>query len=117
MTSSRCQRIWSWQIARSRGQRPWAAALMQPGGRAIPAAAAISAAKVTQSLVKGVTSYAHGSTFFCSVSDPYSFDPDLDPAFEAEYRSESRVLMTKNLKKITAEKKYFFDKKLQFTYP
>ncbi len=32
---------------------------------------------------------------------------------------ETRALMTKNLKKITAEKKskFFFDQKLQFTYP
>jgi hypothetical protein len=32
-----------------------------------------------------------------SIADPYSFDPDPDPAFLAEYRSRSRVLMTKNL--------------------
>ncbi len=43
----------------------------------------------------------------CSVSDPYSFDTDPDPAFEAEYRfgSGSRVLITKKWrKKFTAEK-------------
>jgi hypothetical protein len=36
------------------------------------------------------------------VSDPYSFDTDPDPVFEAEYRcgSESRVFMNKNWKKI-----------------
>jgi hypothetical protein len=31
--------------------------------------------------------------------------------------SGSRALMTKNLKKFTAEKKKNFDQKLQFTYP
>ncbi len=43
------------------------------------------------------------------VADPHSFhlDPDPDPALKAEYRSGSRVLMTKKFKK----------KKLQFTYP
>jgi hypothetical protein len=53
------------------------------------------------------------------VSDPHSFDPDPDPAFEAGYQSGSRALMTKIEKKITAEKKiyFFFDQKLQFTYP
>jgi hypothetical protein len=30
------------------------------------------------------------------VSDPYSFDPDPDPAFYAGDRSGSRALMTKN---------------------
>jgi hypothetical protein len=39
------------------------------------------------------------------VSDPYSLDTDLDPAFKAEYQSGSRVLMTK---KFTAEKKLIF---------
>jgi hypothetical protein len=43
-----------------------------------------------------------------SVSNPYSFYTDPDPAFQAEYRSGSRVLMTKNLKKFTAEKIIFF---------
>jgi hypothetical protein len=60
-----------------------------------------------------------------SVSDPYSFftDPDPDPEVEAgdQYGSGygSRAYVTKNLKKITAEKKikFFFDQKLQFTYP
>jgi hypothetical protein len=39
--------------------------------------------------------------------------------FEAGNQSGSRALMTKNWKKITAEKKikFFFDQKLQFTYP
>jgi hypothetical protein len=36
-----------------------------------------------------------------SVSDPYSFDPDPDPASEAEKRSVSRALMTKNWRKKT----------------
>jgi hypothetical protein len=61
----------------------------------------------------------------CRVVDPYSFfpDPDLDPEFDVgdQYGSGSgsRALMTKNLKKITAENFYifFFDQKLQFTYP
>jgi hypothetical protein len=35
-----------------------------------------------------------------SVLDRNSFDTDTDPAFHAEYRTGSRVLMTKNLKKI-----------------
>jgi hypothetical protein len=39
-----------------------------------------------------------------SVSDPYRSSPD--PAFEAGYPSGSRVLMTKNWKKFTAEKKF-----------
>jgi hypothetical protein len=60
-----------------------------------------------------------------SVSDPFSFFPDPDPEVEAGdqygsgYGSGSRALMAKNLKKITAEKKikFFFDQKLQFTYP
>jgi hypothetical protein len=65
-----------------------------------------------------------------SVSDPNSLIPDPDPAFKAEYCSGSgsrsgdpnevpdRVLMTKNWKKFTAEKKFnnFFDQKLQFSY-
>jgi hypothetical protein len=42
------------------------------------------------------------------VSDPYSFFPDPDPAFEAGDQSGSRALMTKNWKKITAEKKLNF---------
>ncbi len=42
------------------------------------------------------------------VADPYSFDTDPDPVFYAEYRSGSRVLMTKNWKKFTAEKKIYF---------
>jgi hypothetical protein len=42
------------------------------------------------------------------VADPSSFDPD--PAFWVEFRSGtgSRVLMTKNLTKFTAEKNLFF---------
>ncbi len=55
------------------------------------------------------------------VSGPYSFYPDPDPAFEAgdQSGSGSRALMTKNGEKITAGKKiqFFFDQKLQFTYP
>jgi hypothetical protein len=45
-----------------------------------------------------------------SVSDPYSFFPDPDPEVEAggQYGSGSRALMTKKLKKITAEKKKNF---------
>ncbi len=104
MTWSRCQLILSWRAARSRHQRPWRAALMQPGGRVIPAAAAISAAKV---IVKGLPSNAHRSTFLCSVSDPYSFVRiwiqhfrlTIDPNPEFWYQK---------FKKITAEKKYFF---------
>ena len=69
----------------------------------------------------------------CSVVDPYSFFPDQDPdpefdvgdqygsGFRIRIRIQygSRALMTKNWKKITAEKKskFFFDQKLQFTYP
>ncbi len=64
-------------------------------------------------------------TRICSVSDPYSFFTDPDPEVEAGdqygsgYGSGSRALMTKNLKKITAEKKnyFFFDQKLHITYP
>ncbi len=41
-------------------------------------------------------------------ADPHSFHPAPDPAFKAEYRSGSRSLMTKNLKKITAGKKLTF---------
>jgi hypothetical protein len=54
-----------------------------------------------------------------SVSDPDSLIPDPDPAFSVEYRSRSRVLMIKKLKKCAAETKLdiFFDQKLQFTYP
>jgi hypothetical protein len=37
------------------------------------------------------------------VSEPYSLSPDPDPAFRAEYRSVSMVLMTKNQKKFIAE--------------
>jgi hypothetical protein len=39
--------------------------------------------------------------YTCSVSDPYSFDLDPDPAFDSEYRfgSGSRVLLTKNWRK------------------
>jgi hypothetical protein len=39
-----------------------------------------------------------------TVSDPYSFDTNPDPALKAEYRSGSRVLTSKNLKKFTADK-------------
>jgi hypothetical protein len=64
-----------------------------------------------------------------SVVDPYSFFLDPDPEFDVgdQYESGfririqygSRALMTKNLKKITAENFFiiFFDQKLQFTYP
>ncbi len=43
-------------------------------------------------------------------------DPDPDPI---RIQSGSRALMTKNWKKVTAEKKikFVFDQKLQFTYP
>jgi hypothetical protein len=61
------------------------------------------------------------------VVDPYSFFTDPDPELDVgcQYGSGSkseygsRALMTKNLKKITAENffKIFFDQKLQFTYP
>jgi hypothetical protein len=44
-------------------------------------------------------------TVYSSVSDPDSLIPDSHPAFEAEYQSESRVLMTKKIKKIKTEKK------------
>jgi hypothetical protein len=40
----------------------------------------------------------------CRVSNPDSFDTDPDPAFKAEYRSESRVFIKKIEKKFTAEK-------------
>ncbi len=43
---------------------------------------------------------AHKVYFFTSVSDPNLFGTDPDQAFYAEYRSGSRVLMTKNLRKI-----------------
>ncbi len=43
-------------------------------------------------------------------SDPYSFDPDPDPVFEAGDQSGSRALMTKNWKKITAEIFFFKSK-------
>jgi hypothetical protein len=39
-----------------------------------------------------------------SVVDPYSFFPDPDPEFDVGDQYGSRALMTKNLKKITAEK-------------
>ncbi len=42
------------------------------------------------------------------VSDPDSVSPDPDRTFEAEYRSGSRVLMTKNWIKFTAEKNDIF---------
>jgi hypothetical protein len=43
------------------------------------------------------------------VSDPYSFDTVPDPAFLAEYRSGSRVLMTKIGKKLQLKQiKVFF---------
>jgi hypothetical protein len=53
------------------------------------------------------------------VSDPFSFDTDLDPALYVEYRSGSRVLMTKDWKQLSAEIFILFvlDQKLQFTYP
>jgi hypothetical protein len=42
------------------------------------------------------------------VSDPYSFDPDPDQAFEAGDQSGSRALMTKNKKKLQLKKKLNF---------
>jgi hypothetical protein len=63
------------------------------------------------------------SSIITRVVDPYSFfpDPDPDPEVEAgdQYGSGSRALMTKNWKKITAKNLFlfFFDQKLQFTYP
>jgi hypothetical protein len=44
------------------------------------------------------------------VSDPYSFftDPDPEDPDGGQYGSGSRALMTKNWKKITAEKKIKF---------
>ncbi len=83
----------------------------------------------------------NGSLFTCdliifcrvstSVVDPYSFFPGPDPdpefavgdqygsGFRIRIQYGSRALMTKSWKKITAEKKrkFFFDQKLQFTYP
>jgi hypothetical protein len=54
-------------------------------------------------------------------SDPVSLipDPDLDPAFEAEYRSGSgsRVLVTKSWEKNLQLDFFFFFQKSQFTYP
>jgi hypothetical protein len=46
----------------------------------------------------------------CMVADPYSysFDTDPDPAFSAEYRTGSRVFMTKNWKKNLQLKKLNF---------
>jgi hypothetical protein len=45
-----------------------------------------------------------------SVSDPDPLIPDPDPAFSTEHKSvsESRVLMTKNWKKFTAETNFLF---------
>ncbi len=62
------------------------------------------------------------------VVDPYSIftDPDPDPELDvgcqygsgSKSGSGSRALITKNWKKITAENFfYFFDQKLQFTFP
>ncbi len=51
-----------------------------------------------------------------SVSDPYSFNLDPDPAFYAVYRPGSRVLMSK-IEKNLQLKQFFFLQKLQFTYP
>jgi hypothetical protein len=48
------------------------------------------------------------SCFFTSVLDPYSFDTDPDPAFLAEYRSESRGLMTKNRRRKKFTAGFFF---------
>ncbi len=44
----------------------------------------------------------------CSVSYPYSFDTDPDPALLGWIPYRSGVLMTKNWEKITAEKIFFF---------
>ncbi len=76
---------------------------------------------VISSLQNFSKSSCESSILKTGVADPHPFrpDPDPDPAFQAEYRSGSRALMTKNCKKITAEKnfQFFFDQKLQFTYP
>ncbi len=44
--------------------------------------------------------------FFFRVSDRYSFDPDPDPAFEAEYRIRIQGFDDQNYKNFTAEKKF-----------
>ncbi len=74
----------------------------------------------------------HNGTYIqgSRVSDPHSFFPDPDPAFEAGDQSGSgsnpdpdpiriQGFNDKKLKKSTAEKKlkFFFDQKLQFTHP
>ncbi len=38
------------------------------------------------------------------VADPYSFDPDPDPAFLAEYRSGSKGFDDQNLKNLQLKK-------------
>ena len=82
-----------------------------------------------------VTAKNVASTLQARVSDPHCFnadpDTDPDPAFfliaDPDSRSGSRIRIPDpepgfddlKLKKITAEKKinFFFDQKLQFTYP
>ncbi len=66
--------------------------------------------------------YAHNCLHVLyRVVDPYSFFTDPDPELDVggQYGSGSRSLITKNWKKITAENffVFFFDQKLQFTYP
>ena len=58
------------------------------------------------------------------VSDPHSFDPDLDPVFRLETNPDPDPIRVQGfndqkLKKNTVEKntKFVFDQKLQFTYP
>ncbi len=46
-----------------------------------------------------------GTVVNARVADPHSFYPDPASSFYAEYQCGSRALMTKNWKKITAEKK------------
>jgi hypothetical protein len=66
---------------------------------------------------------SHGSPTLVksSVSDPDSLIPDPDPACYVEYRSWSRVLMTRNSRRKKHNRKFcyifFFDQKLQFTHP
>ncbi len=47
-------------------------------------------------------------SLFCRVVDPYTFFPDPDPEFDVGDQYGSRALMTKNLKKITAENFFTF---------
>jgi hypothetical protein len=59
-----------------------------------------------------VSTAAHGSENQCCGSE--SLNPDPDPAFHA---NPDPALMTKNLKKSSADFFSFFDQKFQFTYP